>query len=164
MGVQSVTGSAPYWHVFQMADVPPPPLTIWDMVADDWYMFTDCYVASLTLHGEMGNVCTVQLGLIALGSQRVDPPVITPLPDDPRFKSQAWSVPPASTAAISRLLFSGGSLMRPGGRPRPPPVPPGPGAWGVRDGPGGGGGVARDWAAAPIPSPTEGPPPGSRGS
>lgn len=86
MGAQQASGTAPTTHTFTMADALPTPMTVWDMVEDDWYKFTDTYVRRLMLSGAATENCVVELELVSLDFDRVAAPTFTEDPVEPRFK------------------------------------------------------------------------------
>lgn len=91
MGAQgSVTGGGPYTHPFTLADVLPVPMTVWDLVGNQWWMFSDCFMQALVIRGTQGQNISCEQHLISYG---VAVPTgapsgydVTQIADTPRFK------------------------------------------------------------------------------
>lgn len=88
MGAVSTSGSGPYTHTFTMADALPNPMTVWDLVGDDWWRFADTFVQQLTIRGESGENILCELQLLSYNAESRGPnaPTYTLAGDDPRFK------------------------------------------------------------------------------
>lgn len=87
-GSQAISGAGPYTHTFTLADDIPQgnPLTVWDMVGDDWWRLGDCYVDGLTIRGTSGENVLVELSLMSLQVARVAAPTYTLIEAEPRHK------------------------------------------------------------------------------
>lgn len=87
MGAQTVSGAGPFIHTFTMADaLPALPLTVWSMVEDDWYRFTDTYVRRLMISGAATENCVVEVDFVSLDYDRVAAPTYTEVAPQPRYK------------------------------------------------------------------------------
>lgn len=88
-GSQTHSGvSAPYTKTFPIVDTIPDatPMTVWSMVGNDWWRFTDCYVSKLTIAGQSGENIVVVVDLVSLNAEAVAAPTYTLLDVDPRLK------------------------------------------------------------------------------
>lgn len=81
-------GSAPYTKTFPIVDNVPQanPMTVWDMVGNDWWRFTDTYISRLRLAGTSGENLVVELTLVSLNAEAVAAPTYTLLDEEPRHK------------------------------------------------------------------------------
>jgi hypothetical protein len=91
MGAISTSGAGPnYTHTLTMADNLPFGSTVWSLVADDWWEFSDVVVQTLTIRGESGENIVLEMALLGMGIPRHlgtnAPSPYTVAPDDPRFK------------------------------------------------------------------------------
>jgi hypothetical protein len=111
MGAQAVSGAGPYIHTFTMADTIPNanPLTVWDMVGNNWMRFTDMWVNRLKFASESGNYVECEAEFLGLTYADVAAPTLPTLaPAEPRFKfigsttkAEADSATPATMTNIT---------------------------------------------------------------
>lgn len=75
-------------HTFTLVDTIPfaNPLTVWDLVGDNWERFSDCFVSKLTIRGTSGENVEVELELLAFTAVPVAAPTYTLIDAVPRAK------------------------------------------------------------------------------
>lgn len=86
MGAQTVSGAGPYLHTFTMADAFPTPMTVWDLVADQWFRFTDVFLTRMAILGVSGENVVCELGMVGFNGGPVSAPTYTLHDDTPRHK------------------------------------------------------------------------------
>jgi hypothetical protein len=89
MGAQATSGAGPYKHTLTMVEDLPTPMTVWDLVGDQWWMFTDCYMQGFVVRGTQGQNLACELHLLSWSvALRGAPTGYAPntLSDIPRFK------------------------------------------------------------------------------
>lgn len=89
-GAQAISGAAvPYTHDFTLTDNVPQttPMTVWQMLPDAWWRYTDVYMNQLTLSGQSGENIMMEASMMALNARQITTaPTYTLLNPEPRFK------------------------------------------------------------------------------
>ena len=87
-GAQAASGVGPTLHTFTLADTIPEanPLTIWDMVGNDWWRFSDFYVGRIAIRGTSGENIIVEVSGVSLNAEAVAAPTFSLLDTEPRYK------------------------------------------------------------------------------
>lgn len=90
MGAQAVAAGSngAVLHTLTMADTIPfdNPLTIWDLVGDDWWKFVDAYIGRVTIRGASGDLVFVEMEVGSFTAVPASAPTYTLAEAEPRFK------------------------------------------------------------------------------
>ena len=101
-GSQTISGAGPFTHTFPIIDTIPEanPLTVWSMVGNDWWRFSDAYVNRVTIRGTSGENVVVEVEVVCGNAEAVAAPVYTLLGKEPRLKFIGSVVKLEANAAV----------------------------------------------------------------
>lgn len=99
-------------HTLTLSDALPIPMTVWDLVGDDWWKFTDCWVAKLTIQAASLDIAYIEVNLRAGSYGPVSAPSYTLLDDEPRYifggsttKLEADNATPTTVNNVQSMEF-----------------------------------------------------------
>jgi hypothetical protein len=75
-------------HTFTLADTIPfdNPLTIWDLVGDEWWKFVDAYISKITIRAASGDLVFIEMDVASFTAVPAAAPTYTLTEPEPRFK------------------------------------------------------------------------------